>query len=275
MELAYFRGTQVKTAYFVNCVLRLNYKDLRLETHGIALLTLQEASGEVRSRTVQRFGQNSRFLELAYFRGTQVKTAYFVNCVLRLNYKDLRLETHGIALLTLQEASGEVRSRTVQRFGQNSRFLELAYFRGTQVKLAYFVNSVLRLNYKDLRLETHGIALLTLQEASGEVRSRTVQRFGQNSRFLELAYYFRGTQVKTAYFVNSVLRLNYKDLRLETHGIALLTLQEASGEVRSRTVQRFGQNSRFLELAYFRCTQVKTAYFCKFRVAAKLQGFET
>ena len=73
-------------------------------THGIALLTLQEASGEVRSRTVQRFGQNSRFLELAYFRGTQVKTAYFVNSVLRLNYKDLRLETHGIALLTLQEA---------------------------------------------------------------------------------------------------------------------------------------------------------------------------
>ena len=42
---------------------------------------------------------------------------------------------------------------------------------------------------------------------------------------------FLGTLVPwyKAYFVNSVLRLNYNDLRLETHGIALLTLQEASG----------------------------------------------
>ena len=109
-------------------MLRLNYKDLRLETHGIALRHSRRRLAKLEVEQSSGHGQNSRFLELAYFRGTQVKTAYFVNCVLRLNYKDLRLETHGIALLTLQEASGEVRSRTVQRFGQNSRFLEHAYF---------------------------------------------------------------------------------------------------------------------------------------------------
>ena len=73
----------------------------------LALLTLK-ASGEVRSRTVQRFGQNSRFLELAYFRGTQVKTAYFVNSVLRLNYKDLRLGNSRNSVIDTQEASGQV-----------------------------------------------------------------------------------------------------------------------------------------------------------------------
>ena len=116
---------------------------------------------------------------------------------------------------------------TVQRFGQNSRFLD---FRGTKVKAAYFVNSVLRLNYKDLRLETHGIALLTLQEASGEVRVERSSGLVRTAVSWNLLIF--AMQVKTAYFVNSVLRLNYKDLRLETHGIALLTLQEASGEVR-------------------------------------------